>query len=200
MMAPDMPVQDMKQSPLTGRSKRKMHPHKFTLWVSMGSMLMMFAGLTSAYIVKSNQAAWVPVKVPALFWMSTALILSSSILIQLSLKFLKQGKINRYLWFAGSTILCGIVFLFLQWFGFLQLWEQQVRFKGSGAGQFLYVTFGLHALHIIGGIIALVVQWIKSFAGVQREDRILPAELMSTYWHFAGLLWMYILFFFLLVG
>ena len=59
--------------------RKKIHPHKFTLWVAIGSIVMMFAGLTSAYIVKSNQAAWQSIVMPKIFWYSTAVILISSL-------------------------------------------------------------------------------------------------------------------------
>ncbi|MDQ3552699.1 MAG: heme-copper oxidase subunit III, partial [Bacteroidota bacterium] len=63
------------------QQQNKIHPHKFTLWVAIASILMMFAGLTSAYIVKSSQAGWEDVQTPKAFWYSTAAILISSITI-----------------------------------------------------------------------------------------------------------------------
>jgi cytochrome c oxidase subunit 3 len=75
----------------TGTEKR-IHPHKFTLWVAIGSILMMFAGLTSAFIVKSNQTNWVSVADTRVFWVSTSVILLSSLTVQMALRSFKQGK------------------------------------------------------------------------------------------------------------
>lgn len=177
-----------------------MHPHKFTLWVAIGSIVMMFAGLTSAYIVKSNQDGWVPVVVPKLFWLSTAAILVSSVTMQMALRSFKQRVMRQYRLLTGVTLLLGVAFVVLQLLGFQHLWEQQVTFRGSGAGQFLYVVFGLHALHVAGGVIALLVMFIKAFTGRTKLYSAVPVEVAATYWHFVDLLWIYLLVFFLFIG
>ncbi|HEY6064380.1 MAG TPA: cytochrome c oxidase subunit 3, partial [Chitinophagaceae bacterium] len=100
----------------------------------------------------------------------------------------------------GLTLLLGVAFLVLQWLGFQQLWVQKITFKGSGAGQFLYVIFGLHALHVIGGVMALIVMYVKAFVGRTKLYSSVPVEVMATYWHFVDLLWLYLLIFFLLIG
>ncbi len=177
-----------------------MHPYKFTLWVAIGSIVMMFAGLTSAFIVKSNQTNFVEVNMPEVFWISTAVILISSITLQMALRSFKQRDMGRYRLLIGLTLLLGIAFIFLQWLGFQHLWEQKIRFRGAGAGQFLYVIFGLHALHVIGGLLAMIVMYIKAFAGRIKLYSSVPVEVMATYWHFVDLLWIYLLVFFLLIG
>lgn len=188
-------------SPEAGRSKKRMHPHKFTLWVAIGSIVMMFAGLTSAFIVKSNQSTWVPVAVPKVFWVSTAAILLSSLTIQLALRSFKQRYMQQYRMLVGVTLILGIAFVLMQWLGFQQLWNDQgITFKGGGAGQFLYVIFGLHALHVAGGVIALVVMFVKAFIGRSKNYSSVPVEVAATYWHFVDLLWLYLLVFFMLIG
>src|SRR5437763_17221390 len=74
----------------------KIHPHKFTLWVAIASIIMMFAGLTSAYIVKSGQAGWQEVKAPGIFWFSTAVLFVSSITIQAALRSFKQKAMSQF--------------------------------------------------------------------------------------------------------
>lgn len=188
-------------SPEAGRSKKRMHPHKFTLWVAIGSIVMMFAGLTSAFIVKSNQSTWVPVTVPKIFWVSTAAILLSSLTIQLALRSFKQRYMQQYRMLVGLTLILGIAFVLMQWLGFQQLWNDQgITFKGGGAGQFLYVIFGLHALHVAGGVIALIVMFVKAFIGRSKNYSSVPVEVAATYWHFVDLLWLYLLVFFMLIG
>jgi cytochrome c oxidase subunit 3 len=80
------------------------------------------------------------------------------------------------------------------------LWAQRITFKGSGAGQFLYVIFGLHALHVIGGIITLLVMFIKAFAGKIKLYSSVPVEVVATYWHFVDILWLYLFIFFMVIG
>ena len=185
---------------VTIEQKKKIHPHKFTMWVAIGSIVMMFAGLTSAYIVKSNQSGWVPVAIPKVFWVSTAAIIISSLTIQAALRSFKQRGMTQYRVLIGVTLLLGVAFVILQWIGFNNLWAQKVTFTGSGAGQFLYVIFGLHAIHVIGGVIALIVMFIKAFLGRTKLYSSVPVEVAAIYWHFVDLLWIYLLVFFIVIG
>ena len=177
-----------------------MHPHKFLLWVAMGSLIMMFAGLTSAFIVKSNQVGWKSVTLPSVFWFSTLAIVLSSGSVQLALRCFREREMARYRVWVGVTLVLGILFVVLQWNGFSNLWDQQITFRGSGAGQFLYVIFGLHALHVVGGVVALSMLLAKAFFGRIKIYSSVPVEIAAMYWHFVDLLWIYLLLFFLLIG
>lgn len=177
--------------------RKKIHPHKFTLWVGLGSIVMMFAGLTSAYIVKGSQPDWATVEMPKLFYYSTAAIIASSITIQMALKAFKERNMMMYRRLITFTALLGTLFITLQILGFNQLWNSGVDFKGSGAGQFLYIIFGLHVLHVLGGVITLLVIFIKAFSSRVRNYNPVTIELASTYWHFVDLLWIYLFVFFL---
>ncbi|OQY92443.1 MAG: cytochrome oxidase subunit III [Sphingobacteriales bacterium UTBCD1] len=162
---------------------------------------MMFAGMTSAYVVKSNQAGWQEVVVPKIFWGSTVAIVASSLTIQMALRSFKQRAMSPYRLLLAITLILGILFIVFQWMGFFQLWEQQkVTLRGSGAGQFLYIIFGLHALHVLGGVIALLVMLMKAFFGKTKQYTAVPVELITTYWHFVDALWIYLMLFFLWVG
>lgn len=182
--------------------KNKIHPHKFTLWIAIASILMMFAGLTSAFIVKSNLVGWRDIEVPKIFWVSTAVIMISSLTIQMSLRSFRQREMKNYRLLLGLTFLLGIAFIVLQGLGFKELWEQQhITFKGvSGAGQFLYVIFGLHALHVVGGVVALMILFAKAFLGKIKVYSSVPVEVAATYWHFVDILWIYLLVFFIVIG
>jgi len=182
------------------RPKQKIHSHKFTMWIAIGSIVMMFAGLTSAYIVKSGQANWENIKTPQVFWYSTAVILLSSLTIQMALRSFKQREMNRYRQLMAATMILGAVFIALQWNGFMQIWNSGIQFKGvAGAGQFLYVIFGLHALHVLGGAIALLVMLIKAFFGKTKVYGGTGIEVMATYWHFVDILWIYLFVFFIVI-
>jgi cytochrome c oxidase subunit 3 len=201
-MLSDISLKQSQNSPSTGGDRgKRIHPHKFTLWVAIGSIIMMFAGLTSAYIVKSNQAGWQTIEMPTIFWYSTAAILLSSLVMQMALRSFKQRQMNYYRLLIAGTFLLGVVFVVLQWMGFQQLWNSGVQFKGSsGGGQFLYVIAGLHALHVLGGVVALMVMFIKAFFGSTKLYGSVPVEVMATYWHFVDLLWIYLLVFFMWIG
>lgn len=148
----------------------KLHPHKFALWVAIASILMMFAGLTSAYIVKSNQTGWRGFVMPKIFWVSTVIIMVSSITMQMAVKAFKNRNMQQYRAMLGVTFVLGMCFVVSQIFGFIALWDNNVRFKGaSGAGQFFWPITGLHAIHVIGGIVALLVIFSGLYSGKQKH-------------------------------
>lgn len=179
--------------------KNKIHPHKFTLWVAIGSILMMFAGLTSAYIVKRNQANWTSFEIPVLFWISTVVIVASSLTIMAATKAFKERAIGRYRSLMLVTMVLGILFVVLQAIGFKQLWDAGLTLQKNVAYSFLYVIVGLHALHVIGGVIALVTMSAKAFSNKTRIYSAVPLEVMGTYWHFVDVLWIYLLIFLILI-
>jgi cytochrome c oxidase subunit III len=200
-MLTEVKLRQFENTPLGDRGQRKkIHPHKFTLWIAVGSIVMMFAGLTSAYIVKSNQASWQPIEIPKVFWYSTVVILISSLTVQLSLLAFKNREMNRYRILIAITTILGVLFIALQYLGFRQLWNSGITLRGSGAGQFLYVIAGLHAAHVVGGIVVLVVMFIKAFFGASRNYSSVPVELAATYWHFVDFLWIYLFVFFMWIG
>lgn len=179
------------------QNEKKIHPHKFTLWIAMASIVMMFAGLTSAYIVKSNAANWEVVDTPKQFWYSTAVMLLSSLTIQMALRAFKQREMKQYRGLMLATTVLGILFVVLQLSGFQWMWHNGVHFEGAAQGQFLYVIAGLHALHVLGGIVALLIIMGKAFFGARKSYDSVPVEVMSTYWHFVDFLWIYLLVFFI---
>ena len=98
--------------------KKRIHPHKFTLWVGLASIIMMFAGFTSAYIVKRNQVNWVGFTLPVLFWYSTAVIIASSITLLMAQNAFKSREMLKYRGLVVATLLLGILFIALQAVGF----------------------------------------------------------------------------------
>ncbi len=179
--------------------RNKLHPHKFTLWVGIGSILMMFAGLTSAYIVKRNQANWVTFNLPLMFWYSTAAILLSSTTLFLAGRAFKERQMQKYRQLMTATIVLGVVFIVLQILGFKQLWSIGITLQKNVSFSFLYVIVGLHAAHVIGGIIALIVLFAKGFNTTKRNYSSVPVEVTSTYWHFVDVLWVYLLIFLIMI-
>lgn len=173
----------------------RIHPHKFTLWVAMAGIVMMFAGLTSAYIVKKSASNWLEFPLPKLFIVSTGLVVLSSITIQLALK---QFKASNRLLFKNLIIITsilGISFIIVQIMAFLNLKQNGVQFFGQGSNasaSFLGVIAGIHAVHILGGVIALFFLLIKTLSKKTKIYNSIPIEIVSTYWHFVGALWIYL--------
>ncbi|MFM9909919.1 MAG: heme-copper oxidase subunit III [Chitinophagaceae bacterium] len=177
--------------------RKKIHPHKFTLWVAIASIIMMFAGLTSAYIVKGSLPGWVNIVIPKLFYYSTVIMLASSVVLHMTVKAFRERNMRQYRRLITVVTFLGIVFIVMQLIAFKQMYQDGVRMEGSGPGQFLYIIFGLHALHVIGGIIVLIVLFLKAFNSKIRSYNPIPIEVAATYWHFVDVLWIYLFVFFL---
>ena len=179
--------------------KNRIHPHKFTLWIGLASIIMMFAGFTSAYIVKRNQINWVTFNLPIMFWYSTAIIIASSITLWLAQKAFIDRQMPKYRSLVVATLVLGVLFIIMQIIGFSQLWASGITLQKNVSFSFLYVIVGLHGLHVIGGIIALMILFTKAFSTKTRSYNLVPVEVMSTYWHFVDFLWIYLLIFLLMI-
>jgi cytochrome c oxidase subunit 3 len=179
--------------------RKRIHPHKFTLWVGIASIVMMFAGLTSAYIVKRNQANWVTFELPKIFWYSTVVMIASSLTLMQALKMFKEHQVLKYRSLVVTTLALGVLFVIMQVIGFKELWANGFTLTANVSFSFLYIIVGLHALHVLGGIVALVVLFLKAFSSKVKSYDTVPVEVVSTYWHFVDLLWVYLFIFLLMI-
>jgi len=179
--------------------RNKIHPKVFGLWISMASIMMMFAALTSAYIVRQGAGNWLEFQLPNQFFWSTLVIVLSSITVHLSYEsFIKRKALLHKMLLLLSLVL-GIVFILLQYAGWNELETIGVYLKGNPSGSFVYVISGLHAAHVLGGLAALVVAVVYSFLLPLKvtKSRRIGLKLVVHYWHFVDILWIYLLLFFI---
>jgi cytochrome c oxidase subunit 3 len=179
--------------------RKKIHPHKFALWLAMASITMMFAGLTSGYIVRQSEGNWRYYKLPPVFYISTLVILLSSATFVLGLKAFKNRAMPRFKSMMLITLLMGLAFGALQFLGFYQLYTQPspVKIAGNPSESFLFVIAGLHLVHILGGIVALAIVYLRTFRKKIKVYNAVPLEIVGGYWHFVDILWIYLFIFFL---
>ncbi len=188
---------------LSTKEPQRIHPHKFTLWVAMGSIVMVFAALTSAYIVKKNQSSWLEINLPVIFSYSTALIILSSITMYLSLKAFKAREMSRYRVLITLTAILALGFVLCQWLGFRELEQNNVALigpKSNSAASFLFVITLIHIVHVLGGIVALLIIFFRAYSQKVKNYSSLPIELLGTYWHFVGVIWIYLFLFYQWIG
>lgn len=190
--------------------RNKIHPHKFAMWVAMGSIAMMFAGLTSAYIVRQAQGNWRLFEMPTVFTISTIVILVSSVTMHLGLKAFKKREMIKYRTLISTTLVLGVLFGVLQTVGFWQLYTQPqltvlngkeameiVKVSGNPSESFLFIITGLHLAHILGGIIALLIVFFMAYRKRVKVYNATGLEIVAGYWHFVDALWLYLFIFFL---
>ena len=190
-------MESMNSVTMEGTEKKGINPHKFALWIGMASIIMMFTGWTSAYIVKHAAGNWLEFSLPSMFYISTGTIILSSIVLQLSYIGYKKQREGMYKGLLVLALILGISFVIMQYQGWMQLYAMGVDLKANVAGSFTYLLTVAHAAHVLGGIATLIVALIHAFTLKFRytEKRKNRFELVLQYWHFVGILWIYLLLF-----
>ena len=179
------------------QAKRK--SAKPMLWVSMISMTMMFAGLTSAYVVSRKRDDWVSFDLPNAFYISTLLIILSSIAFMLAKFFIQKDNRQLTTLFLVSTLILGVGFVFFQFEGFNELFNSGLVFAGEHStvkSSFIYGITLAHLAHIAAGIIVLLVVIVNHFSKKYSSKDSLGLELGAIFWHFVDILWIYLFLFF----
>ncbi len=186
---------DLEKELIIGRKKSA----KPMLWVSMISMVMFFAGLTSAYVISMRRDDWVTFELPDAFYISTVLIILSSITISISQRLIKKEKRELSIAFLLITFALGIAFVWQQYAGFEDLRSAGLFFTGptsTVSTSFIIGITLMHALHVFAGIIVLLVVIYNHFNHKYSSDDLLGFELGAIFWHFVDVLWIYLFFFF----
>ena len=173
-----------------------MNPKKFSMWLFMITVVMIFASLTSGYIVRKAEGNWVDFELPPIFWVTTAILLLSSVTMHLAFLNAKKDNIVLVKGYMLITSLLGLSFLVAQYYSWVYLVGINVYFSGNNvAGSFLYVLTGLHALHLISAIIFLLWITVDAYQYKVHTKNLLPIELCTTYWHFLDGMWVFLFLF-----
>lgn len=168
------------------------------LWIGIVSMVMFWAGLTSAYVVRADNGNWLLFNVPSVFIIGTAVIITSSLTLFFALNSAKKNKYQQVTLGLALTFVLGIVFTVLQYQGWLELFNSGIVFGGkqsNASGSFFILFVFAHVAHLIGGLISLTITLFKSFKKAYHADNVLGLELCSMYWHFLDILWVYLFLF-----
>ena len=171
------------------------HPGKFILWLFIVSIVMLFAALTSAYIVRQADGNWLEYELPWIFWITTMIIIVSSISMHFAYVTAKKNNLKAIKMGLAGTLVLGIAFLSGQYYSWSVLVDQDVYFTGNPAGSFLYVLTGTHGVHLISGLIFVLIVLIDSIKYKIHSKNLLRLELSMIYWHFLGVLWLYLFIF-----
>lgn len=172
---------------------------KMMLWFAIVSMAMMFAGLTSAYVVSKNRPDWPEdVVLPSAFLWSTLFIVLSSVTFILAKKALLKSNRSLASKMLIATLILGLVFVTLQFVGFQQFINEGLFPAGSTSVinvSFYYLIIFTHLVHVFAGIIVLLVVIYNHFKQRYCPGQMLGIELGATFWHFVDILWIYLFLF-----
>lgn len=175
-----------------------MHPKKFALWLFIVTVVMVFAAMTSAYIVRQSDGNWLVFDIPQTLWITSGIILLSSITMHWAYISARKDNFGSLKLAMSLTAALGIAFLVGQYESWKELVNMGVYFVGNPAGSFMYVFTGLHGLHLISGVIFLIVVLVNTFRYKVHAKSMVQMEMCATYWHFLDGLWLYLFLFLML--
>ena len=175
----------------------RVNPKKFSLWLLLLGILMLFSGLTSAYIVRKGDGNWFDFELPPIFMYSTIIVLLSSVTMIWAFRAAKRDNITGIKIGLAATIILGIAFVISQYVGWLTLSDQGLHFVNPKYGDkvsasFLIAIAAIHLVHILAGIVYLIVMFINAFRFKIHKKNTLQISMCNTYWHFVGFLWVYL--------
>jgi cytochrome c oxidase subunit 3 len=167
------------------------------IWIALFAITMSFAAFTSALFIREASTDWTQVAAPRVLFASTAVLLLSSLMMEASRRELdgsRAPKINehgRSLAFVAATVLLGLTFVAGQYLAWRSLAAQGLYLATNPNSSFFYLLTGVHALHVLGGITALLYLFIQ--LAVQKSVRRNLLRGVAVYWHFMAALWLYLL-------
>lgn len=176
----------------------KFKTSKNMMWVGIATMVMLFMGFTSAYIVRQEEGQWLVFDLPNILFVSTFIILMSSVSMVWATRSAKKddqkGVKNGLL----LTLVLGISFAVCQYFAWVEIYDLGIFWAGvesNAAGSYLYLITGLHLAHLFAGILSLIYTFARSLQGAYSSSNSLGLEVAALYWHFLDALWVYLFLF-----
>lgn len=176
------------------RPNQPASPTRYYTAIAIGivSVLMFFMALASAFLVRKGVPDWVPVRIPALLWFNTSVLVVSSGTLELARKRLGLGDLLGFKRYWAVTTALGFVFVIGQLVAWRILVDEGVYLASNPASSFFYIFTGAHAVHLLGGIVALVYVGRRNYDRA-KISRPVAAEVTSYYWHFMDGLWLFLI-------
>ncbi len=171
------------------------------LMVLLAAVVMFFAAMTSAFIVRRGLSNdWASTRLPGVLWFNTVVLLASSAMLEMARRALRAGKRDAFnrLWAAASAL--GVLFLAGQYAAWLELRAQGVYIATNPSSSFFYVLTAAHAIHLLGGVAALLYVSVQAFRLRLGPGKRTAIDVSAVYWHFLDGLWVYLLILFLVWG
>ncbi len=198
---PENPIED-RESPIF-----KLNPKMTMLNMGLMGITALFIGLTIAYLFSSVNWSWNQFGFPKLFLASALILATSSFTLFKAFKSYEKSDESALKTYLLITIGLSLVFVVVQLLGWQELQKAGIFIQGRPNGSFLYLISGLHALHVVAGILPLFLFYVKtskqlkdpvkSLIFFSNPDTKLQFRIISKYWHFVDFLWIYLLIFFL---
>lgn len=175
------------------------NPYLTLLYLGMAGSVILFLVVLMAYANRVSDPNWRQLPMPAVFFVSTFTIMFSSFTLTQAVNNYKQESFDHYKNWMGFTLVLGVIFMISQVAGWVELLNQQLTFQNSMSAAFLYLLSGLHAAHVLGGLIVLILvykdagkneTYIDGFISSLNPIKASRLSLLVIYWHFVDVLWL----------
>ena len=183
------------------KDRLNLAPKKFVMWLFVFASFMIFAALTSGFIVYvGGHGGGLGIKMPDIFAYSTSVIVLSSVTMFLASRAAKRLEFAKQRLFLWLTTALGALFFVLQLYGWYVLTAKMgVYFVNPNASQsFIYVFTGMHLLHIVAGILILLSTIYVTYRNRPQAINLYRVEISAIFWHFVDIIWIYLYVFLLL--
>lgn len=171
---------------------RGIDPAQLAMWVFVGTVTMLFAAFVSSYLIRRTSDDWIPVALPSVLWLSTGLLLMSSVALESARAALERRPERRAVGLVLASWLLGAAFLVAQLAAWRELVGQGVYVPTSPHSSFFYILTGLHGLHLVGGLAVLCWCAVRLARGADGYEARRLTRLTATYWHFLAGLWVFL--------
>jgi cytochrome c oxidase subunit 3 len=195
----------MKQEGSINMSNKRslLNEKTFIIWLFIVASSMLFIAFASAYWVHKSDGvrnnAWFEFSLPMQFWVSAVIVVVSSIFMQLAYSAAKKDDVYKVPSLLTITLILGISFCISQIFGYFSLMDMGLFFSNKNPGEisasFVYVISGVHLVHILGGLVLLIVAIVKSSRLEVHKKNLVFINICKTYWHFLGIVWIFLILF-----
>lgn len=183
------------------------HPLYITITLVLASITSLFIGFSGAYLYNRIQEGAQAIQLPSLFYLNTLVLVGSSLTLRHAKKAYRLDNTERYQLMLAATLGLSILFIIAQLFAWRQLQQSNIFVDGGNMGSYLYVISGLHFTHVIAGIPFLgfflysAIKKMKEPVSVlvyfSDPDKKRKLDILTIYWHFLDILWVYLVLFFL---
>jgi len=167
-------------------------PATVALWTILASVVMLFAGFTSAYLVRRAGPDWLPIYAPPILWWNTAILLFSSFSLEVAKGCRKLHRPAAFRWWLLAAAGLGVAFLVGQWVAWRELAAQGIFLPTSPHSSFFYMLTAVHGVHVMGGMAGLVYVLRRRWSDACQPMPADPVSLCATYWHFVTGIWIYL--------
>jgi len=175
-----------------GSAAHRIETAKLGLWVALGSITMLFAAFTSAFIVRSAGGDWAPLEVPPILWLNTLVLLASSVTMEIARRRFRAWRPMAFRKWLFATAVLGALFLAGQVLAWQQLADQGIYLSSHPHSSFFYVLTGVHGVHLLAGVLALFYVLVLATRYELTPGESSAPALVATYWHFVDGLWIYL--------